>query len=412
MTARTVVTNPGGLQWQLQAAASLARRGMLAKYCAPVSVTARGESVPAWARWVLRGGKAKEALRRRVLPSVIASSQTSAAATLPELTYVGAQRVPLPRPVQAALLNYRDNVFARATPGLLPAEATSLVANAGTALEGFAAITKRGGQSVLIQPTAHHRFVRELMQEEAELVPSYANTLQGHEKSPSHLLRLDEEIAAASNVVVLSDFQADTFAECGVPRERLSVVNLGVDLELFKPSSRLRQPGPFRVLFVGQITQRKGISYLIDGFRLADIPNSELLLVGRPVGPKRPWSGARGVKHIPHVDRWTLPSQYHAADVFVLPSLIEGFPQTALEAMACGVAPILSNHTFTSDVIEDGTNGLIVPIRDADAIAACLRKLWQHEGLRIEIGRRAAETASAYSWDRFGSAIVDLIQDA
>jgi glycosyltransferase involved in cell wall biosynthesis len=192
------------------------------------------------------------------------------------------------------------------------------------------------------------------------------------------------------------------------------VTPLGVDLDLFRPIPVERADAEFRVLFVGQIGQRKGLSYLLDAARASTIPELRLQLLGAPVGSTERWSPLPFVDHLAHRPRWELPAAYAQADVFVLPSLIEGFPQTALEAMACGLPVIVSEHTFGDDVVEHGKNGYVVPIRDPDAIAECLRALHGNPKLRHEMGAAARRRAEDFGWERYkaqvGSELEDLTQ--
>ena len=182
---------------------------------------------------------------------------------------------------------------------------------------------------------------------------------------------------------------------------------LGVDTELFRPATRPRSE-TLTIGFVGQITQRKGISYLVAAFDALRPRNARLLMVGRPVGSSRPWM-REGVEHHSAVARRNLPQFYAQMDVFVLPSLIEGFALTALEAMACGVPVIVSENTFGTDVVLDGYNGYVVPIRDVDAIVDRVRTLADDESLRIRMGLEARRTAERYSWDAFGHRLVALL---
>jgi glycosyltransferase involved in cell wall biosynthesis len=115
------------------------------------------------------------------------------------------------------------------------------------------------------------------------------------------------------------------------------------------------------------------------------------------------------VEHHPAVARWELPGFYQQMDVFVLPSLIEGFPQTALEAMACGVPVIVSENTFGTDVVIDGHNGYVVPIRDVDAIVDHVRALADDESLRSAMATNARATAERFTWEAFGRRLLELV---
>jgi glycosyltransferase involved in cell wall biosynthesis len=242
------------------------------------------------------------------------------------------------------------------------------------------------------------------MAEEARLRPDYAATL-GRGVPEWQARRQDAELRLADRIVVLSTFQRAGFVEEGIDEDRLVVVPLGVDLDVFRPRAR-QDNGSFRVLFVGQITQSKGISYLVDAFAKAKIPASELQFVGGVVGTNGPWRRLQGVTHVPHVPRYELPPYYGRADVYVLPSLFEGFALTAIEAMAAGLPVIVSEHTFGADVITDGVDGFVVPIRDSDAIAERLRFLHASPTARARIGAAARRRAEDYSWERYGRRIV------
>jgi glycosyltransferase involved in cell wall biosynthesis len=163
------------------------------------------------------------------------------------------------------------------------------------------------------------------------------------------------------------------------------------------------------VLFVGQVTQRKGLSYLLDAFRLAGLPASELMLVGQIFGSSRPWAGQPRVRHSPPMPQSELPRLYSAADVFVMPSIIEGSCLTALEAMASGLPVIVSEHTGTDDLITEGQEGYIVPIRDPDAIAERLRALHASPDARASMGASARAQAERFTWERYGRHVVEAL---
>ncbi len=248
-----------------------------------------------------------------------------------------------------------------------------------------------------------------MLQEEARLVPAFAGTLQLHNTPEAVAKRLDAEIRLADRVLTLSRFETETFLTAGVDQDKIVEIPPGVDTTLFRPGRR-PSDDVFRVLFVGQVTQRKGISYLLDAFRLAGLRDAELVLVGALQG-RRPWVGHHSVHHLPAVPRSELPDRYAQADVFVMPSLIEGSCLTALEAMACGLPVIVSENAGTSDLIEDGREGYVVPIRDAGAIADRLRALEADPDLRERMARAARTRAEALGWEVYAARVTATIQD-
>lgn len=104
--------------------------------------------------------------------------------------------------------------------------------------------------------------------------------------------------------------------------------------------------------------------------------------------------------------------ELEAADVCVLPSLIEGFGLTAIEAMSVGTAVIVSNHTFADDLISHGHNGFVVPPRDSSNIASLLRDLEEDRRLPREIGQRGQAAVAGRSWEHYGDAFLAQVQNA
>jgi glycosyltransferase involved in cell wall biosynthesis len=302
----------------------------------------------------------------------------------------------------------RNSHFDQRVAQLLGENDTALITVYTAAVQSLKRSRSLQVPSYLEYPIAHHSVARTILLEEARREPEYAPTLQFHSFPPEYRQQLESEINLADHIFVLSSFHKRTFLEAGIDERKLIVTPLGVDNELFHPAIR-QQDGVFRVLFVGQITQRKGISYLIKGFRLAAIPHSELILVGRLQGSRQPWAEASDIRRISAVARWELPAIYQTADVFVLPSLVEGFPLTALEAMASGLPVIVSKHTFGDDVIRDGIDGYVTGIRDAEAIADRLRYLYENPDRRELMAEAARRRAEQFSWEGYQERIVAAV---
>jgi glycosyltransferase involved in cell wall biosynthesis len=349
-------------------------------------------------------------LGRRQLPDAIQAWTTPRIVGLLDVLAVLAQRISCARVARMPLIRLRNRRFDRSVSHHLAGNSRAFVGAYTASLHCFRRAKRLGIMTYLDYPVAHHRFAEALLTEEAELTPEYAETLQFHGLPDWLKRRMEQEIELADRVFVLSTFQHRTFVEMGVEETKLIQTPLGVDLNLFRPTHEGEQGDrPFRVIFVGQITQRKGISYLVDAFQKAGLPNSELVLVGQPCGSGGAWRRLPAVRHIPHVPRWELPDLYGKSDVFVLPSLIEGFPQTALEAMACGLPVIVSENTFGEDVICDGRDGFVIPIRQVDAIVDRLRFLHQNPAKGHEIGLNARRRAEDFSWEHYGQRIISAI---
>ena len=408
MTSRVVVGNPGSVPEMVHMANTLAAVGALRSYVAPFSPTASEMETSRLTGLGPMGRKVTNQLRRRVVSEPVGRVHRPQPARAHEIALVAALRLGLSMPVLRRLVTWRNRAFETSVADELENSDSDLIVPAGSALVPLEQARRLGVRGWLDCPIAHHAYASRLQAEEARLNPAFAGSLQV--STPAEGRRLDQEIAAADDLIVLSSFQRDTFLEAGVSPDRLHVLPLGVDIDAFRPGDGLRHE-TFTIGFVGQLTQRKGISYLLSAFEAVRPSGARLLLVGRPTGAARPWLRP-GVEHHPAVARSALRQFYEQMDVFVLPSLVEGFPLTALEAMACGVPVIVSENTFGSDVIRDGHNGFVVPIRDVEAIVERLRLLAGDDALRSSMGRNARVTAELYSWEAFGRRLVELVTHA
>ncbi|MBK8985795.1 MAG: glycosyltransferase family 4 protein [Chloroflexi bacterium] len=260
---------------------------------------------------------------------------------------------------------------------------------------------------LLFQMHPHPASAQRILREELLLLPdASASLLQEHEMSipPRVYEQLVIEPTLADSVMVASTFCARTLVENGISEDRLKVIPYGVDPVGFPEKPTGTAPGePLRLVFLGSIVQRKGIAYLLDAMRILKEEPVQLTLCGR-VAPdvaliERYHDCKVEVKiGLSHAE---VLQELHDADLFVFPSLLEGFAHVILEAMSCGLPVITTPNTCGPDVIVHGKHGFIVPIRDSkvlvDRISWCLK----HRHQLAEMGHQAAIRAREFTWDKF-----------
>lgn len=349
--------------------------------------------------------------RSRILPQTLKTQNVRHMAVVNELWFQLMRRHQPERAPQA--LAQRSKRFSKKAALRMKrtADIDCVIAQQTAALDVFEAAPTKATR-VLTYPIAHHRWMTNYLGKEAKENPDWAAFLQGHDRSETELQRLDREIDLASHIVVPSHFVRSTFIQQGVDPKRLHVQFLAATPEeLDSEGAPLEWTrSGLRVLFVGQVNQRKGLSYLLDGFRRAHLPEAELTLVGpaaKGIEQKLPDDGSvRLLGPRPHA---TLGSIYRSADVFVFPSLAEGFALTAIEAMACGLPCIISTNTLGGGVISDDSEAIVVPPRDAGALARALQRLADDPELRFTIGERAARRATHFTWSSYQQAAADLV---
>jgi glycosyltransferase involved in cell wall biosynthesis len=213
------------------------------------------------------------------------------------------------------------------------------------------------------------------------------------------------EYETADWIIVLSEIALNSFIRRGVSRSKLLVLPPGVNTLRFQPR-QFAPKGVFRVLFVGQITMRKGVHVLAHAFKMAKLDNSELVFAGA-VSPRMKAIidsfGAKNVTFLGPVPNSKLPDLYHSSSVFVLPSFEDGFGMVVLEAMASGCPVIVSSNVGAADTVSEGVNGFVFPSGDVEALADRIERLFRDPSLAEKMGIEAAERARrANTWERYG----------
>ena len=199
-------------------------------------------------------------------------------------------------------------------------------------------------------------------------------------------------------VLLLNPDDLATVKAMGVSgHARLSVLpGSGIDVDRFKPDVASRPAGTVNVLFAGRLLYDKGLAEFVQcAHRVRNKLGTGVcfLVAGEPdpgnpasVGPSAlaEWKSSGDVRFLGHVD--DMPSLLSQCDIAVLPSYGEGIPRSLIEAAACGKALIATDVRGCRDVVNHETNGLLVPVRDVDALARAVMRLASDRPLRLRMG--------------------------
>jgi alpha-maltose-1-phosphate synthase len=258
-------------------------------------------------------------------------------------------------------------------------------------------------------PILFYRMAREIQQEEAERFPALSSSLQAVQEPEWKLRRKEQEIALADHIFVASSITEQSLLKEGVSPNQITVIPYGAPIDYFQPQPKLDTT--FRALFVGRVGPRKGVHYLMQTWKELQIPQAELMLIGVNEFPKSWLSEVpNGVRYIPSVPHVTLNQYYSSANVFVFPSLVEGFGLVLLEAMACGIPVITTPNTAGPDILTDGLEGFIIPIRDPEALKEKLEWCYRHPIELAEMGRAARRKAEQLTWELYRQRLANQVR--
>ena len=333
-----------------------------------------------------------------------------------ELPYVAAARLLPHRPdAVERVLYWRNRCFDASVAAAIARRPPAIAIGHDTsALRLLRAARQAGAKTVLNQVIGHLAVGDRILRDEAARHPEFADSL--HAGAPGWLIeQCRAEALEADCVLAPSDYVRRTLIEQGVAPERIALLPFGVRVERFKPPAAPRDDGVFRLLYVGQISQRKGIKYLLEAVKTLARRDLELVLVGGIVGsgaglaPYRDW-----FRHVPNVPHAEVQRLFQSADLFVYPSLHEGSALAIFEAMASGL-PVITTENAGS-MVRDGIDGCLVPLRDPAAIAARIAELQDDPARRYAMAASARQRAEQFTWghyrERLGGVLDALIAGA
>ncbi len=279
-----------------------------------------------------------------------------------------------------------------------------------SAASTFQAAKQRGIACLYELPIVFHRTSRQIQQDEASLFPELASSLQAVHEPPWKIERKDQEVALADHIFVPSSMTHQSLLQAGVAPERISVIPYGAPVDYFRPQPK--RDTKFRALFVGRVGPRKGVHYLLQAWKNLQLSDAELKLVGVNEFPQG-WLEAYQdhIHYLPSVPHASLSQHYSSASVFVLPSLVEGLSLVQLEAMACGVPIITTPNAAGPEIITDGVEGFIVPIRDADALQEKLEWCYQNPEKLASMGVAARCRAERLTWENYHQRLLGKVSE-
>lgn len=260
-------------------------------------------------------------------------------------------------------------------------------------------------------PIGYWRAAKRLLEIESERWPEWAATLTSLEDSAEKLARKDEELLLSDKIFVASQFTANTLKDYLGKLAPIEVIPYA-----FPPVASSRNytsnsaSKPLRLLFVGGLSQRKGIA---DLFAVVEkLKNHvELTVVGKKLSDQCPALNAALAKHrwIPSLPHSKILELMQAHDVLVFPSLFEGFGLVITEAMSQGTPVITTDRTAGPDLIKHGENGWLIEAGSTNALQAAIEELLLKTNIIAEVGWEALQTASKRTWDVYGRELAQSI---
>ena len=221
-----------------------------------------------------------------------------------------------------------------------------------------------------------------------------------HELIPQFVVdRVISELELADLVLVPSRVVAEGLVRWGVMPDKLRTVPYGVDPELFTAKHSGREVRARQILFVGQISYRKGVHILVEAAR--SLPHERVLLAGPIVSPEILHNLPSNVRYLGRLSRSEVARIMRTSTVFTIPSLEDAYPLVAIEALAAGCQLVATSVVGTNDLL-DPRAAITCDVGDVASLVRALKSA-------LTLSGKSPHPPRAWSWDEYCQATLSVL---
>jgi glycosyltransferase involved in cell wall biosynthesis len=273
----------------------------------------------------------------------------------------------------------------------------------------FARAKQMGMQCSYELPIAHWATVRRLLAEEAERYPQWETTLESTCEPEDKLFRKEEELQLADRITCPSQFVLDS-----IPLEirqktpcQISPFGSPVCEQIYVKCSPKNDS--LKLLFVGSMSQRKGLADLFEAMKLLKNEPVSLSLLGQPSMPMEFYRKQFAeFTYFPPCSNQKVRTIMKAHDALVLPSIVEGRALVQQEALSCGLPIIVTPNAGGTDLVDEGITGHLVCIRSPEKIAEAIVAMIENKNPKEVIRKSCQKKATQYTWINYAQNIIDF----
>jgi len=280
-------------------------------------------------------------------------------------------------------------------------EADVLIAQSTAGLEAGKKIKILGGKFICDRASTHILVQNETLKEAYNDLNMKFNGI-----SDDIIDREINEYNDANIISVPSTFALNSFLKKGFDRKKLFLNPFGVDLQRFTPLPKIKS-NKFQVLYVGNLSVRKGIIYLLEAFKKLNFKNKELILIGsieHNIKEKVFKYFSENIKYLSTIKNSQLNVYYSNANVTVQPSLEDGFNMVIAESLACGCPVIATKNTGAPDFFNNGIEGFIIKPMSVESIHEKLEELANDKNLNKKMSENALQAVKKIGgWNDYGN---------
>ncbi|MGB5943442.1 MAG: glycosyltransferase family 4 protein [Leeuwenhoekiella sp.] len=259
-------------------------------------------------------------------------------------------------------------------------------------------------------PIGYWRAMRSLLEPEIKARPEWKATMTGFQDSQDKVARKDQEIELADHIFVASRFTKKTLEQFPKILPPVHIIPYGFPQTTSCKTYRKIQGSPLKLLFVGGLSQRKGIAQLFEACSSLQETVTLKIIGNKAVQDCQILNASlEQINWVPSLPHKSILKEMRKADIFVFPSLFEGYGLVIAEAMAQGTPVITTDRTCGADYIDHGKNGWLIEAGNTAALKQQLYNLTQNPEVIAKVGKAAFRTARANPSSEYGSKMAKLL---
>lgn len=288
--------------------------------------------------------------------------------------------------------------------------ATGIYAYEDGAIHSFNAAKNVGLQCFYDLPIGYYKAGRYYLQDEKEKWPEWASTLTGLKDPTEKLDKKDRELALADSIFVASSFTAGTLKNFEGTLAPVKIIPYGYPPVVENRTYSKGFNKPLKMLFVGGLSQRKGIAELFNAVNYFGNRVS-LTVIGKRFSNDCKVLNKQLLTHnwIPTLPHPLILEQMQQHDVLIFPSLFEGFGLVISEAMSQGTPVITTERTAGPDLIRDNENGWLIKAGSSIALIEKIDTILNDRKGLVAVAQAAMSSAKNRPWNMYGNELAEAI---
>lgn len=272
------------------------------------------------------------------------------------------------------------------------------------ALSAFSILKKKAPHILRIMDVsaANRVYMKTVYEKDFKCCPKFAKRLMCERKilwNEKAMNRFMKELEVTQFFLAPSNFVKKSLIYSGVKENRIAICPYGANFDISYTKKYISESGPIEAVYVGNVTEMKGIFYLLEAAQEIDCNKVHLTVVGAFDNSDNMITPY--MKHISFTGRIThdkVLEILNKSDIFVFPSLGEGLSLSVLEALACGLPCIVTENSGANDAIENGKNGYVVNIQDKEALKEKMLWFFSHREQISQMSINAMKTIEDFNW--------------